>query len=1057
MAVDIATLALRVDALEVANADKKLDNLARTGKTAENSAKSMTGAFKALAGVLATIKVADMVRDAAMMAARYETMGVVMQVVGNNAGYTGDQMESAAKKLQDFGIAMLESREVTTRLVQAQIDLSKATDLARAAQDSAVVSNLNSSETFERMVQGISSAEVEVLRGIGLQVNFEQAYKRFATEVGKSKDALSEYEKMQARVNEVLSVASRNAGAYEASMGTAGKMIKSIDRLTKDLKVSLGEAFGPTVTLLADQLYGSLKDINKGIKEGESIIQAWGKKFLSVVISVEAEVIRLSMLIDKVGGSMTALVSSMADNHNVFGKLASDIDPKFQKFLDPGDIGDNSLKKWADKWNKVYEDRYNAGDKALQKLADREQELLNGTNNQKRPDRLTVGTTGATPVVDDKAAKAAAKAASQYADEVERTLDRLLPLRAATQDYSESLGYLNSALTTGIITKDQYGTALESLNREFEDAKKQSNSYAQAMKDAERATQESALAINGTKIEIAIAQGQLTELEALPFQIDLLQQRLDIQKEYLTEMQKSTPEEITAWNSQAEAIAQTTLQLTEYQQTLRMQTPFEGMKQGFRDIAEEAKITGQDIHDYMVSAVDQLNEALVDFMVDGSSFNSVLDSLSRDMLSMTTKSLITGPLVGGIGNILGVSGSSSIGSGGNVSISSPAMVSINGGASGIVESLFPNVGEKSEAWFGSFFNTGNTQGTSWWDDFYNMGDQVISELAKGASEGIGSGLSSFFGGGGSGGSSWLSTAGSAIMSYFGYHEGGKVGPGGETFTRMLPSSLLNGAPRYHTGLMPDEYAAILQRGETVLTEGTSKTLFGALDASTSAIAGANASITSIGQKSSEMLIQKSQEVSRYAFDQTNQVVGFTEKALSSITSMGIESSDQIMGAFSSLTDGLSSVSSGFSSFGGGMFSGLSSGLGSFFGYHNAGVVGYDRPTFARDMPLSMLANAPRYHNGLMPDEFPAILQRGETVFTRNQTSALGSALSGGNDGETKALLKELIGAVKAGGGTKVINALNSDDMLNAASSSTKERMVFNVIQANPSKIKAMLN
>jgi len=187
MAVDIATLALRVDALEVANAEKKLDKLVGAGKRAENSAKSMTGAFKALAGVLATIKVADMVRDAAMMAARYETMGVVMQVVGNNAGYTGEQMEAAAKKLQDYGIAMLESREVTTRLVSAQIDLSRATDIARAAQDAAVVANLNSSEAFERMVQGITSAEVEILRTMNLQVNFEQAYKRMAAQLGQGR------------------------------------------------------------------------------------------------------------------------------------------------------------------------------------------------------------------------------------------------------------------------------------------------------------------------------------------------------------------------------------------------------------------------------------------------------------------------------------------------------------------------------------------------------------------------------------------------------------------------------------------------------------------------------------------------------------------------------------------------------------------------------------------------------------------------------------------------------------------------------------------------------
>jgi hypothetical protein len=36
------------------------------------------------------------------------------------------------------------------------------------------------------------------------------------------------------------------------------------------------------------------------------------------------------------------------------------------------------------------------------------------------------------------------------------------------------------------------------------------------------------------------------------------------------------------------------------------------------------------------------------------------------------------------------------------------------------------------------------------------------------------------------------------------------------------------------------------------------------------------------------------------------------------------------------------------------------------------------------------AAAPRYHGGLQPDEFPAILQRGEGVFTPEQMKAMGS-------------------------------------------------------------------
>ncbi|PZP83844.1 MAG: hypothetical protein DI582_10230 [Azospirillum brasilense] len=63
------------------------------------------------------------------------------------------------------------------------------------------------------------------------------------------------------------------------------------------------------------------------------------------------------------------------------------------------------------------------------------------------------------------------------------------------------------------------------------------------------------------------------------------------------------------------------------------------------------------------------------------------------------------------------------------------------------------------------------------------------------------------------------------------------------------------------------------------------------------------------------------------------------------------------------------------------------GLGGFFGnilssiFHDGGKVG-ETAAPTRMMPAAMFATAPRFHNGLQPDEFPAILQKGETVLPR---------------------------------------------------------------------------
>ncbi len=58
--------------------------------------------------------------------------------------------------------------------------------------------------------------------------------------------------------------------------------------------------------------------------------------------------------------------------------------------------------------------------------------------------------------------------------------------------------------------------------------------------------------------------------------------------------------------------------------------------------------------------------------------------------------------------------------------------------------------------------------------------------------------------------------------------------------------------------------------------------------------------------------------------------------------------------------------------------------------HRGGIVGTD-PLPVRALPADLFANAPRLHRGLAPGEFPAILQRGEGVFTPGQMAAMGSS------------------------------------------------------------------
>ncbi len=292
MSTDVATLVLAVDASAVKQGGAELDKLTQKGKGAEEQTKKLTTATGALrqaygdiAKAFAAWQISAFVKDSAMMAARFETMGIVMKVAGNNAGYTREQTEKYSKALQEQGISMMQSRDAIVQLATANIDLAKASDLGRAAQDLAVVANVNSSEAMQRMIHGIKAGEIEILRTLGMNVSWEASYKKLASQLGINSDKLTEQQKVMARTNAVIQEGIKYQGIYEEAMGTAGKAITSLTRYWDNLKIKMGEIFLPALSDSVDTLTRALKasnaELDKASKDGT--VQNYGKSLALMV------------------------------------------------------------------------------------------------------------------------------------------------------------------------------------------------------------------------------------------------------------------------------------------------------------------------------------------------------------------------------------------------------------------------------------------------------------------------------------------------------------------------------------------------------------------------------------------------------------------------------------------------------------------------------------------------------------------------------------------------------------------------------------------------------
>lgn len=233
---------------DLARTNKSLDSTKKKGAESSSKVSSLGKAFGGLGTVLASLGLAVTVKQigefivgSTMLAARVETLGVVTQTLGSNAGYTTLEIRKLERGIEAQGITTQGSRQALALMMQAQLDLADSSDLARLAQDAAVVAGTNSTEAFQRLVNVITSGNVRMARTMGLQVNFNQGYQKLAIELGKSTDALTAQEKAQSRVNTVMGQGSQIAGAYEAAMDTVGKQISSTPRYWEQYKVAIGE------------------------------------------------------------------------------------------------------------------------------------------------------------------------------------------------------------------------------------------------------------------------------------------------------------------------------------------------------------------------------------------------------------------------------------------------------------------------------------------------------------------------------------------------------------------------------------------------------------------------------------------------------------------------------------------------------------------------------------------------------------------------------------------------------------------------------------------------
>ena len=263
------------------NVSKSIDNSGAKMGMIAGVVGSLTGKVIEF-GLQGVAAMKQFIEASTMARARADTLSLTMDIVGRNTGNSTDQLDEYEAALRKTGITIMAARQALTQMMQSNLDLTKASQLAREAQDAAVIAGTNSSEAFTRILHAVTTLQPEILRSLGLIVNADQAYEKYAVTINKTAAQLTVQEKQQAFMNATLAAGVRIAGSYEAAMTTVGKKLNSLPRYYEDISVALGAIGQPVLDVGVDALMSKLKEILKYLEENEEALTQFGERLATV-------------------------------------------------------------------------------------------------------------------------------------------------------------------------------------------------------------------------------------------------------------------------------------------------------------------------------------------------------------------------------------------------------------------------------------------------------------------------------------------------------------------------------------------------------------------------------------------------------------------------------------------------------------------------------------------------------------------------------------------------------------------------------------------------------
>jgi hypothetical protein len=244
-----------------AGAKKASKSTEKLGKSAQSADRQLKGAARASSNSTKNFSkmsqgiTGGLVPAYATLAANIFAIGAAFRFLQDAANYrilvegqmeyatvTGDSLKTLTRQLREATggqLAFAEAAQSAAIGRAAGLSGAQLNELGKIAKNASIALGRDLTDSFNRLVRGVTKAEPELLDELGIILRLETATSKYAREIGKTANQLNIFEKTQAVANEVLGQGQDKFAEFNTELNEFNKLAVAFDDLINTIKGSL--------------------------------------------------------------------------------------------------------------------------------------------------------------------------------------------------------------------------------------------------------------------------------------------------------------------------------------------------------------------------------------------------------------------------------------------------------------------------------------------------------------------------------------------------------------------------------------------------------------------------------------------------------------------------------------------------------------------------------------------------------------------------------------------------------------------------------------------------